>query len=194
MGEPQRWLCTVALYGIVPRIWRAIEIDSDISLHDFNLVIQAAFGWEFPAGDYDFYIGDKHFKERNLYDSDDEDRKRPEPIPLYPLLEGLPGQRFRYVRTDEASWEYTIELSAIIGGYGSSARCADGEGAMPTDEFGGNSEYGRFLIGQQDASASLRDWYKEWADEAKDSPVWFNSFDLSAANELLLNLGEFEFI
>lgn len=65
---------------------------------------------------------------------------------------------------------------------------------MPTDEFGGNAEYGQFLTGQYDASASLRDWYQEWADEAKGSPVWFNPFDLSAVNEILSSLAEFEFI
>lgn len=59
---------------------------------------------------------------------DEDQRIKPTVVALSSRLQGLVGERFQYVRTVEASWQYTIELSAVIQSTVREPRCMDGEG------------------------------------------------------------------
>jgi hypothetical protein len=190
MPKALRWICTAELADIAPRVWRDVEVDADVSLHDLNLALQSAFGWDIPTDNYEFHINGTSFKERDLYAGTEP--VTPKPIALRSLLKGLIGERFQYVRTCDATWVFHIELSGVKKGDASVPQCIEGEGAMPCDEFGGNEAYGEFLTGQRGPSSSVRDFYAKWADEVRASGGWFNDVDLVGANERLRNLSEYE--
>lgn len=165
-----------------------MEVSPDISLSDLGAILQVCVGREYLgharlrfdketiSADYGVDGDDKPKSDRSLVDFID-----------------LPGQRFGFEMSCDATWRFDVELTAVsddVRGV-SSPQCVAGEGAMPDDWFGGNAEYAEFLGGIKNKSASISDAYKEMSDEvAAAHRIYYTDFDREGVNEALGRLDE----
>jgi len=143
--EPVRYRVIVDLNDAEPRIWRALELRSDMSLDLVHAVLQGAFDWT-DSHLYRFSLGagDSFAPQNQLYlcPFDVEDGEV-EGIPVQEvrLDQTLqePGDTLHYVYDYGDNWDLTLRLEAVLplGPDALPARCVDGQRAAPPENCGG---------------------------------------------------------
>ncbi|MCD6311697.1 MAG: plasmid pRiA4b ORF-3 family protein [Elusimicrobia bacterium] len=170
----------IVLNGIIPPIWRLIEVDSGITFYQFHLVIQEAMGWqgshlhEFNSGN--FRIGDTRDGANEFGDSPQwEERKKK--IGQY-FSKDITRIDYTYDFGD--NWEHTIMLEAI--GNKKKAvkypRCIDGERACPPEDCGSSPGYYRLVEILSDSKHDEYEDMKMWAGDFE--PEHFDREDATA--------------
>ncbi|WP_320338848.1 IS1096 element passenger TnpR family protein [Burkholderia cenocepacia] len=147
----------VSLQGVMPEIWRRLEVPADMSLDELHDVIQAAMGWH-----------DRHRYGFGFAG----------PVgALNPLASGAADVRLEEVAAISAALTYTYDLdddwrhAVTIEAVGPVAagtrypRCVAGAGACPPEDCGGPAGYAqlvRTLAGRMtDAKRELLAWLGE---------------------------------
>lgn len=156
-------------------IWRRVAVSSDTTLHDLAGALQIVLGWS-PT-DYTLIIEGKKYRGT-------EDGGSAVPIGL--VMTAV-GQRFAIERQGDVTWTYDVQyVGTVDDAEATRPRCIDGQGGVPTDEFGGLQQFRDFLDGQTDSSADLRQWFREWKNEAEErGGVWFHEFVIEETNDRL---------
>ncbi len=140
--QPVLYRVTADLNEAQPRIWRTLDLRSDLSLDLVHAVLQGAFGWA-DTHLYRFSIGGGPFDLDSQvyvcpYDVEDGDV---EGIPAQDvrLDETLqePGDVLDYVYDYGDHWDLTLRLDAVLPSDSAIARCVGGERAGPPENCGG---------------------------------------------------------
>ncbi len=164
----------VILNGIMPQVWRRIEVESDITFYQFHLILQWTMGWanahlhEFSLGH--FTISDKTEEMDGLgLDSswDEKDKK----LSNYFSKEIT---KIDYTYDFGDNWEHMIILEAIGPKEKGIKypRCLDGARACPPEDCGSSPGYYRMLEilsdPEHDEYESMRDWAEDYDPEYFD--------------------------
>lgn len=155
--EPLQYRITAELNGSQPRIWRTIEMRSDLGLDLVHQVLQGAFNWT-DSHLFRFAIGGKPFgQDSQLFITPTEfEEGEVEGIPVEEVrLDQTmhePGDVLHYVYDYGDNWDLTLRLDAVspVDPRMSVARCVDGQRAAPPENCGG-------LRTEQDLSEVLMD-------------------------------------
>ena len=147
----------VSLQGIVPEIWRRIEVPADIDLAGLHEVIQAAMGWQ-GTHRYGFgFAGPTGMLSPAAGGASDVQLNQ-----VARLSDSL-----NYTYDPDEDWRHAIEIEARVTAIRETRypRCVAGAQACPPEDCGGTAGYAklvRTLAGPMtDAKRDLLDWLGE---------------------------------
>lgn len=161
---PKTFIIEIQLRDALIPIWRIIEVNRNIKLHDLHLVIQAAMGWK-CAHLYKFVIDGTtyEFPYPDAYDSEKSEDSRK--IGLYKL--GVKSNdAFRYVYDFGDNWEHNVlvrgrSYNTLFGG----SSCSAGAMACPPEDIGGIHVYNElveYVLHKKPITVNpdLEEWFK----------------------------------
>ncbi|MDX1997214.1 MAG: plasmid pRiA4b ORF-3 family protein [Thermoanaerobaculia bacterium] len=163
----------VQLDGLLPAIWRRLEIRADRTFWDLHCAIQDAMPWE------DLHLHEFRFPEPSLLppigipDPDfPEDASRELASWRVPLATGFVGDarvcNYLYDFGDE--WHHTVTLEARERTRPGVRypRCTGGERACPPEDVGGPPGYFEFLTAMLNPAHPEHQSYREWVGRSWD--------------------------
>jgi hypothetical protein len=134
----------ITLQGITPPIWRRIEVESQHTLNNLHLMIQAAFGWS-NCHLHAFQIANREYTYRFDDESSESDLDERE----YTLEELLGNQvpQFQYIYDFGDHWRHLIEVEELKEGKPGVAYpiCLAGKRASPPEDCGSVPGYYKCL-------------------------------------------------
>jgi hypothetical protein len=166
----------IELDEVKPRVWRRVEVPTDIHLDDLHRVIQVVMGWE----NYHLY---EFRRGRTAYGVPDpewglegSDSLSAEEAQLKDLLGGR-GKVFTYVYDFGDDWHHTIKVEAITQAAPETSypRFLEGEGRCPPEDVGGAWGYAHFLEAIADPTHERHAELLEWSGP-------FNPTDIGEAS------------
>ncbi|MGM0568998.1 MAG: plasmid pRiA4b ORF-3 family protein [Elusimicrobiota bacterium] len=180
----------IVLNGILPQIWREIEVESDITFYQFHLTVQEAMGW-----------GNSHLHEFSLDglrigDTSEEACEYGEP-PRWEEREKELSEyfseyntRIEYVYDFGDNWEHTIMLEAIEDKKKNIKypRCIDGARACPPEDCGSSPGYYNLLEILSDPENEEYGEMREWAGDY--DPEYFDKKEATEAMRDPVDLSE----
>ncbi|MHB8361043.1 MAG: plasmid pRiA4b ORF-3 family protein [Thermoplasmataceae archaeon] len=155
----------VAIKGIRPSIWRKLLVNSDATLHELHLMIQAAFGWE-NYHLYEFYIGRNNYT--TLVDLEENDKDAIDSSGV--TLEDLhlqEGNKFTYVYDFGDNWEHLVSVDKILPPDPSVLlpSCIGGKRKCPPEDCGGVYGYYDILKEAKDPQDPEHEASARWLGE-----------------------------
>ncbi len=173
----------IALRGFKPKIWRRIQIPSDLLLSDFHMIIQITMGW--TNSHLHQFIKDGTFYTVRMQDDDywDEmDNVDYEKMKVSDLL-NKENEKIIYEYDFGDGWEHDIILEKIlpIDNRLQYPICLTGKMSCPPEDCGGVWGYSDMLEVLKDPKHKEYESYIEWIGEKFD-PKYFNKNEI---NELL---------
>ncbi|MBI1881058.1 MAG: hypothetical protein HYR94_23000 [Chloroflexi bacterium] len=134
--------CKVSLKGLIPPIWRRVQVTGDIRLDEFHRVLQTVMGW----GNYHLYQfiidGLSYGKPAGLGPA----IRSTGEVQLRQVVQ-VEGQKFIYIYDLAYDWQHVIKVEKILpsqpGVY--YPICLAGQRACPPEECGGIFEYSNLL-------------------------------------------------
>lgn len=141
-GQVLIYQCKVSLKGLIPPIWRKIQVASDTRLDEFHRVLQTVMGW----GNYHLY---QFIIEGVIYGESARLGPAVEAageVRLSDVIHGE-GQKFIYIYDLADDWQHVVKVEKILplqpGVY--YPVCLAGQRACPPEECGGIFEYSNLL-------------------------------------------------
>ena len=161
----------VELKDIYPKIWRRLDVPTDLSLLILNDVIQAAFSW-YHAHLWEFDIKGATFVDRNLIEWEDDSLIDADQINLKTLVTKQ-IRKFKYTYDFGDNWVHLVSIfkrspkpqpnlayPALIAG----------ERASPPEDVGGVWGYQEFLEAIRDPKHRSHKMFSEWMDTDSFDP------------------------
>ena len=171
---------TVALTGIMPPIWRTLDVPGNLTLHKLHEIIQVAMGWE-NAHLYLFEIGERLYGEPSTgWDIPVEDATTT-------ILEEVAAKTsaFTYEYDMGDSWVHEITVEqAREGDSEERPRCTGGARACPPEDCGGPLGYEDFLEAITDSDHEEHEAMLEWVGGQFDP----EAFDMAAVERVFSRL------
>lgn len=165
------------------KIWRRIQVNSDISLNELPHIFQISMGWT-NSHLYSFIIDDVEFTVKE-YDDDDVKYADARNYSLEKLKIDGP---FEYLYDFGDYWEHEITIEKKIEGKTIlNPICLEAEGRCPPEDIGGTHGFDEFLEIMKDKSHPERKSYIEWYGSEFDP----DDVDLDQINEDLTNLHQY---
>jgi len=194
--RPEHLILKITLAGSDPKIWRRVEVDSGLTLHDLHYVIQLAFEWT-NSHLYQFLITPGGKLTQAAY----RDAKRYHVLPPDPFFdhetrddgradEVMIGRLFTpdckqiiYEYDFGDSWEHVVKLEKRSPSDDPARlpRCLAGENAAPVDDMGGIYGYYDWVDALHDPKHESHKEAAEWLGKHFDPA----HFDLDAINRRL---------
>jgi len=166
-----------------PKIWRRIQVNSDISLNELHHIIQISMGWT-NSHLYSFIVDNVEFTVKE-YDDDDVKYADARKYNLEKLKIDGP---FEYLYDFGDYWEHEITVEKKIEGKKLlNPICLEGERRCPPEDVGGTHGFEEFLEIMKDKSHPERESYIEWYGSVFDP----THLDLDQINEGLANLNQY---
>ncbi len=186
-----RYTVRVDLDGSAPRIWRRIEVPSDMMLDRLHLVLQAAMGWT-ESHLHAFEMGPKrdHRITRFLtaYDLEEGDEGIAEADVRLDEALAEPGDRLFYEYDFGDGWDHTLKLEKVDdpGEEPVRVRVTGGRRACPPEDVGGIGSYNELVTVLGHDVPPADEWMREkiaWLPPGFD-PAEFDveAADLAAAD------------
>lgn len=194
--RPSRTLrVRVDIAGARPPIWRRLDIDSDLTLHQLHAALQAAFGWldghlhQFVAGGTgsrrEYFVDQRSGEVDVDMDGADESSVR-----IGQLL-ATPGESILYEYDFGDDWEHRIVLEESLPRAAETAPvvCVAGRRRGPLEDSGGMDGYQR--ICQILAEPSHPEYAETCAWVGVDAGDEFDpaEFSVDELNEYLIEFG-----
>ena len=165
---PTTFRVRIEIVGVVPPIWRTLDVMSDVSLDGLHGVIQAAFGWEdrhlhrfHPTPDP--YTSDLEMII-NVGDEDEGEEGIPEWTLTLDRLLHEPGDSWYYTYDFGDNWTHLITLESTHHPAADSPRavCVAGERRGPVEDSGGAHGYQEVLDIFSDPSHPRHNEVSQW--------------------------------
>lgn len=132
----------ISLKGLIPPIWRKLQVRGDVSLHDLHQTLQVVMGWG-NYHRYQFMIEGARYGEP---DPDDLALKSAREVTLDGVI-SLEGAKFIYLYDPADDWQHVVKVERIAppepGVF--YPLCLAGKRACPPEESGGIWEYTNLL-------------------------------------------------
>jgi len=173
----------ISLVGIVPPIWRRIQIPSTYSFWDLHVAIQDAIGW-YDSHFHVFRLADLRrgsLVEVGIPDDEYEVGQRTLPgweIPIEEYLHHVfPAAVYEYDFGD--GWIHVVQLEARLPARKGRSYpvCLAGEGKCPPEDCGGIGGYEELLAAIADPEHPEHDSLLEWVGGSYD-PEEFKASDV----------------
>lgn len=167
----------IALEGILPEVWRLVEVPSTITLAKLHTVIQTAMGWEdahlhqFIKGK-DYYLSSYEIKQSMMFNTAHEiDYTH---VTLEQLL-SRKGSKIKYLYDFGDSWMHEIKLE-IQRPYQKGERPAvvlrNGANACPPEDCGGCYGYMSLQEAMKHPRSKAYQEYIDWLGEPFDPELF----------------------
>lgn len=170
--------CKISLKGLIPPIWRKIQINSDITLSELHRIVQTAMGW----GNYHRY----HFVIDGItygaLAEIDTIVKAAHEVRLRQVVQSE-GSKFIYVYDLADDWQHVVKVEKILPPEPGVHYpiCLTGKRACPPEECGGIWEYSNLLeIMQNPRHPEHREMLEHFGGEFNPE-----AFDLVRVNRAL---------
>jgi hypothetical protein len=173
----------ITIDGIVPAIYRTIQVPESFSLNKLHHIIQIAFGWE-NSHIYCFMHADIPTTDPILWGGGTTmwDKKVKIKDVLFHVGDALP---YEYDLGD--SWKHTIVLEKIEPSLSKTVKCIDGERSAPPEDCGGVYGYQNMIHHlchpEIDGYFELLEWLGDDFD--------LEHFDLELVNKNLRKLASY---
>ncbi|MBE7552001.1 MAG: methyltransferase [Anaerolineales bacterium] len=147
--QRQIYQCKVSLKGLIPPIWRKIQVSGDIRLDEFHRVLQIVMGWG-NYHSYRFIIDGAMYGPLGDVFADATVRSAHE-VRLSQVA-GTEGSRFIYLYDLADDWQHVVKVEKILAPKPGVQYpiCRAGQRACPPEECGGIWEYTNLLEILQD--------------------------------------------
>ena len=166
-----------------PKIWRRIQVNSDISLNELHHIIQISMGWT-NSHLYTFTIDSIEYTVKE-YDADYVQFANARE---YTIEKARIDGPFEYLYDFGDSWEHEITIEKKITDKKlMHPVCLEAEGRCPPEDVGGTHGFQEFLDIMINKSHPERESYIEWYGSEFDP----NQVDLDQINENLANLHQY---
>ncbi len=161
-GSAEIFQFRIEIKEITPPIWRTILVPSNSSIHDFHLMIQAAFGW-YNYHLYEFTIGKRKFVAPEQWDETPGDAEDSHSVSIGEL-NLREGQAFGYTYDFGDMWEHKITVQKILPPDKNRTYpcCIRGKRSAPPEDCGGAYGYYETLRKASDLSDPGHDETAEW--------------------------------
>lgn len=165
-----------------PPVWRRLKVPGSLTLAEFHIVIQTAFGWT-NSHLHDFRVGEKRYSDPRTMDGADElDENRFS-------LDGVLGAKLKkliYTYDFGDGWQHaiTVEKRDPASAEDSTPVCLAGERACPPEDCGGPFGYEDLLMAAKKPKSKRYKELNEWLDLDLFDP---EEFDLAQTNKLVAN-------
>ena len=190
LRKRRTYVVRIDLLHMKPPVWRRVAVASDLTMEQFHVVIQAAFGWcGGHLHSFDLWSPERGaYLDRLLtrYDTETEGEVGLAEcdVQLNQVLR-QPGDKVEYTYDFGDDWRHRARLEKVEEWTPGAplARCLTGRRARPPEDCGGPGGYERFLLrateADWDAVEPEDDW--EWTMAEFDP----EEFDLDDINDLL---------
>ena len=169
------------------KIWRRIQVNSDISLNELHHIIQISMGWT-NSHLYSFILDDVGFTVKEY----DDDSVKYADARKYSLEKLKIVEPFEYIYDFGDYWEHEITIEKKIEGKKLvNPVCLKAEGRCPPEDIGGTHGFDEFLEIMEDKSHPERESYIEWyGSEFNPSQVDLNQInnDLTKLHQYILEI------
>ncbi len=172
----------IELKGIEPKIWRMVQVNSDISLNELHHILQIAMGWT-NSHLYSFIIDEIEYSLKD-YDYDDHKYGNAK---AYRLKE-FKDESIEYLYDFGDYWEHSVKvLKEVKDERLLHPICIEGEGTCPPEDVGGTHGFEEFKEIMKDKDHPERESYIEWYGSVFDP----DKVNLEEINKNLANLKEY---
>ena len=172
----------IELQNIQPKIWRRIQVNSDISLNELHHIIQISMGWtnshlySFKIDKIEYSLPEYNYDYHTYGDSRSY------------KLKDFPEEQFEYLYDFGDYWEHRIMVEKKMEGKNlTNPICLQGEGRCPPEDIGGTHGFKEFLESMKDKSHPERESYITWYGSEFDP----DQVDLDQSNVELTNLDQY---
>lgn len=177
---PNIYQLKITLDHIKPKIWRSLQVRSDVKLTKLHEIIQIVMGWE-NYHLYAFHVRgidytDPESIEDDIYEMGHRDGSK---VKLSDVLPDVGGKiLYRYDFGD--NWEHTIELEKILDPVPGERYpvCLDGARSCPREDCGGIGGYAELLRVLADPEDEEHEEMRQWAGKGWDP----KRFDIGIVN------------
>jgi len=175
--------CRVSLKGILPPIWRRIQIPGDLTLYELHQVLQVVMGWE-NYHLYEFIINGVSYGDPASGDGDEiKDARRTR------VAEVVAGEnsKFIYIYDFGDDWQHVLKVEKLLPPNPQIRRgiCLAGKRACPPEDCGGPWGYLSLLEALQDPEHEEHEAVLEWVGDDFDP----EEFDKESINRILQQEG-----
>lgn len=177
----------VSIRGMSPPVWRKLLINSDTTLHELHLMIQAAMGW-YNCHLYEFSYGQDKYSNLDHWDEIPEEEIDSTQVTLGDL-DLSEGDELTYLYDFGDNWEHTVSVQKILA-QDTSYRlpaCIGGKRNCPPEDCGGVYGYYDVLKTAGDPQDPEHDEMVEWLGEYNPE-----EFDMQLADSRVKNYKEME--
>jgi tRNA (cmo5U34)-methyltransferase len=128
----------ISLKGLIPPIWRKIQLQSDVTLPELHRILQIVMGW----GNYHPY---RFIIDRQTY-GEEPNLKLARETRLSEVVTAA-GSKFIYLYDPADDWQHVVKLEKIVSPQAGTSYplCLAGQRACPPEECGGIWEYTNLL-------------------------------------------------
>lgn len=140
----------ITITGTEPEVWRRLKVPAALTVQQFHLAVQAAFGWE-DRHLYGIRYMDRAGKPGVLAGPDDEtedsDAAPVSGVVLSDLVDPNPPGRsaFEYEYDFGDCWTHEVELLGAVELAAGELVCVDGGNRGPVEDSGGAAGYARLV-------------------------------------------------
>ena len=160
-----------------PRIWRLVQIPSNITFKELSLILNTAMGWEgyHLSG---FRIG----KGENQIFVEDYPEDKADGVQKIKIDEYFAEhKKFMYIYDFGDNWHHEILLEKVLEDYKNKyAQVVTYRGNCPPEDCGGFDGYYKLMYGDSEEAEEMRQYYE------------IIKYNKAETNELLKNLKETE--
>jgi hypothetical protein len=151
LNGPVVYQVKVSLKGILPRIWRRIQVTSDTLLWGLHGILQAVMGWN-DEHSHRFLIKGAYYGDPGLSSSVLEVLDE-ESVRLSQVMSGEDA-KFIYEYGSDKGWDHEVLIEKILSRENGQRYpiCLEGERACPPDHCPGPRWYREFLKTLKDAA------------------------------------------
>lgn len=177
----------VSIKGISPPIWRKLLVNSDTTIHDLHLMIQAAFGW-YNYHLYEFSDGHNNYTKPGDWDELDANEMDSTRVTLGDFNLTV-GGKLTYLYDFGDGWEHTVSVQKILALDASISlpACIGGKRNGPPEDCGGIYGYYDVLKKATDPQDPEHNETVEWLGEYDPE-----EFDLEFADAQVKNYKNME--
>lgn len=171
-----------------PKIWRRIQVSTEMSFSDLHDIIQLSMGWE-DDHLYEFEVKKvRVFDFQEAFDDGENPAERDSMDTFLDDLLNKVNTKFTYIYDFGDHWEHTIQLEKIFPEEEGNTYpiCLEGEGACPPEDCGGIWRYQDMVKIMADKDHPEYDDIADWMGEDWE-PTPFNC---EGVNVLLKNYAE----
>lgn len=173
-----------------PPVWRRLLVPEQLTLDEFHMVIQAAFGWE----NWHLYqFSQQGWSSNTVYKilDPEDDIQGAEDSQLVKLsaIFTTPGQTFTYTYDFGDDWTHKITLEEIAEEKMIRSRCIGGRGACPPENCGGPMGYLSILEILTGPKNNEQREFRKWLGLGKGDEWDVNYFDIEVANDEISFIG-----
>lgn len=167
LSQLRIYIFEIVLVGTEPPVWRIVEINKNMKLHDLHRVIQLAMGWE-NRHLYSFIRKtNNHVIEYTLPEYDDEQSEFAENDPRQYKLKDIftaAGDEIMYLYDYGDNWEHRVIFkgSKYATSYNGYPSCTAGARACPPEDVGGIPGYNEMLRSIAEKNKKELAYYREW--------------------------------